>query len=395
MLATKSARLLIATGLSFAALSGARAQAFTFTEIANTKTSDFTGFQATAINDLGEVAFTAEAAGQLGIFQGDGGAIAPVVPFGAGLVDIEGIDFNSDGTVAFSDNSTPGLFTSDGNIITPIVTPATALGQLGFLPDAFSAPDINEAGSVAFQASDFGTGDLSLHLFEGNAITTIAKSPGFDIFRFSLNNNNDVAFFAIAAVADDGDAIFLRESAGAPVPLPDPLSFGTIEGPTLNDSKTVAFDTLFLNDEAESLQGIFIQNDEDISLIVDTSGDFNTFTRPAVNNTGSLVFGAGLDNGDLGLFAGADPVSDRVIAIGDDFFGSTVTALSFTQQTGLNNLGQFTFNANFADGSTGVYRADFEQDDAQAVPEPTSVLTLLAVGLMGLTSQQRRRREYS
>ncbi|MEO0707615.1 MAG: PEP-CTERM sorting domain-containing protein, partial [Cyanobacteria bacterium J06649_5] len=192
-----------------------------------------------------------------------------------------------------------------------------------------------------------------------------------------------------------GDAIFLRESAGAPVPLPDPLGFGTIEGPTLNDGKAVAFDTLFLNDEAESLQGIFIQDDADISLIVDTSGDFSTFTRPAINNASSLVFGAELDNGDIGLFAGADPVSDRVIAIGDDFFGSTITALSFTQQTGLNNLGQFTFNANFADGSTGVYRADFEQDDAQAVPEPTSALTLLAVGLMGLTSQQRRRREYS
>ncbi|MGD1899865.1 MAG: choice-of-anchor tandem repeat NxxGxxAF-containing protein [Phormidesmis sp.] len=391
MFAIKGIQLLITTGLSVAALSSGNAQAFTFTEIANTNTSDFTDFQATAINDLGEVAFTAEAAGQLGIFQGDGGAITPLFPSSLGLNTVEGIDFNSAGVVAFTENSTPGVFTSDGTVSTLIINPDTALGQIGFLPDAFSAPDINESGAIAVVANNFGSGEQALYLTEAGVGSTIAEAPEFDIFRFSLNNNNEVTFFAISGAAPDGDAIFLSEDGGAPTPLPDPLGFGTIEGPTLNDGGTVAYDTLFVNDEGAAVQGIFIQNGEEVTLKADITGDFNSLDRPAINNAGELVFLAQLETGESGLFSGSDPVGDRIIATGDDLFGATVTGLDFTQQTGLNNSGQLTFNASFADGSIGVYRADPEEGNPQPVPEPTAVLTTLVVGIVGLASQQRSR----
>ena len=388
-------RLLITTSLSLAVFTGASAQAFTFTEIANTKSSDFTGFQSTAINNLGEVAFTAEAVGQVGIFQGDGGAVSTLIPFTTGLTDIGDIDFNSAGTVAFSKNSIPGIFTSDGVVTTTIISPDTALGKIGFLPNTYTAPDINEAGAIAFRATDFGTSKSALFLAKGGTTTVIAESPEFDILRFSLNNNNEVAFFAISDAAADGDAVFLSENGGAPVPLPDPLGFGTVEGIALNDSGMVAFDTLFLDNMDVPLQGVFTQNGGNVIPIVDTSGSFSSFGRPALNNAGVPVFTAELDTGEVGLFAGPDPVNDRIIAIGDKLFGSTVTSLGFIEQTGLNNSGQLTFGASFADGSTGIYRTSLEEKEPQPIPEPNSVLSLLGIGLVGFTIRQLSRRTTS
>ncbi len=41
-----------------------------------------------------------------------------------------------------------------------------------------------------------------------------------------------------------------------------------------------------------------------------------------------VVFLADLDDGGKGIFTGPDPISDKVIAIGDPLFGSTVTQLA-------------------------------------------------------------------
>ncbi|MEO1684762.1 MAG: hypothetical protein AAFS06_16060, partial [Cyanobacteria bacterium J06631_12] len=131
-----------------------------------------------------------------------------------------------------------------------------------------------------------------------------------------------MAFFSIAATAPDGDAIFLDDIVGAPIPLPDPQGFGTIEGIVLNDDGTVVFDTTFNDAEGDSVQGIFIQKGEDITLLVDSSGDFTNFERSApINNAETVVFSAGLETGGNGIFTGPDPVADKVIAVGDTLLG--------------------------------------------------------------------------
>ncbi|MEM8780584.1 MAG: choice-of-anchor tandem repeat NxxGxxAF-containing protein [Cyanobacteria bacterium P01_G01_bin.49] len=369
-------------------LLGTSAEAFSFVEIANTQTSDFTNLNdaAYSINDLGSVVFTAELAGQNGIFLGDGETVGTLVDPSEGFTDFSFVDINSAGNAVFNADGNTGIFSVEGGAINPVVTVPSSLGLIGFTAEGFSSPLINEAGTIVFEANNGEEDQQGLYLVEEDVINTIADSPDFDIFRFSLNNNGEVAFFAISDQAPDGDAVFISDNGGFPVPLPDLLGFGTIEGPTLNDNGTVAFDVLLDDPDPEiSLQGIFTQNGEDLQLVVDNSGDFSSFQRPAINNQGTIVFSAGLDAGSGGIFAGPDPVADRVIGIGDTLFGSTVTGVSFTQQTGLNNQGQIAFTASFADGSSGIFRAD--PDEFQSVPEPVSGVGLLVIGAVGVASR--------
>lgn len=97
-----------------------------------------------------------------------------------------------------------------------------------------------------------------------------------------------------------------------------------------------------------------------------------------------MVFAAVQDNGTIGIYLGPDPVADRVIAIGDLLFGSTVTSFSFGWQ-GLNDLGQFTFQAGLQGGRTAIVRAD-----PTAVPFGFSPgLGLFILGACGAVAQLR------
>jgi hypothetical protein len=94
-----------------------------------------------------------------------------------------------------------------------------------------------------------------------------------------------------------------------------------------------------------------------MTTIADSSGLFSGFWSPALNDEGTVAFSASLDTGEIGIFTGPDPIANKVIATGDTLFGSTVTSLQFFNQ-GLNNLNQLTFSAAFADGGSGIFRAD-------------------------------------
>jgi hypothetical protein len=104
---------------------------------------------------------------------------------------------------------------------------------------------------------------------------------------------------------------------------------------------------------------------------------FSDLFAPSINDLGSVAFLADLKKGGSGIFTGPDPAANKVIAIGDPLFGSTVTALQFSSQ-GLNNSGQVAFWASLADGRQVIVRAD-----PLAVPEPTS-FALLSLGVLGL-----------
>jgi hypothetical protein len=384
----RNVSLAAAIGVSFTLFVSTSAEAFTFVEIASTKTSEFTNIDSStyAINDLGSVAFVAELNGQNGIFVGDGGAVSTVVDSGDGFTNFSFVDINSAGTVVFNDGAAPGIYTKSGGVITPLITEASSLAQIGFSVGGagfFLNPLINEAGVVAFIAQS-SVGQKGLFTIDGGVTTTIAETPTFsDIFRASLNNNGEVSFFALSGLAPDGDAIFVSDGVGLPAALPDPLGFGTVETGVINDDGTVAFDVLFLNELGDAVQGIFTQNGAQLDLVVDSSSGFSSFQRPAINNQGNLVFAATPDIGLSAIFAGPDPVADRVIGIGDLLFGSTITSINFTQETGLNNQGQFAFTASFDDGSSGIFRADPDESDFQPVPEPASGLGLLAIGAVG------------
>ncbi|MBD2465486.1 PEP-CTERM sorting domain-containing protein [Oscillatoria sp. FACHB-1407] len=372
---------------------GSSAQAFTFVEIANTNTSGFTSIDSIvySINDSGSVAFSANVGGQSGIFLGNGGAIDTLVDPSEGFVNFSFIDINSIDTAVFITGGNDAIFRTEGGVISSVIDIPSSLGLLGF--DAggfppFSELFINESGTIAFKVNGAG-GEGGIFTANGGVFTPIAELPDFDTFRFSLNNNGEVGFFAISPLAPDGDALFIGDGTGMPTLLADPLGFGTVEGPSLNDAGTVVFDALFVDEMGNALQGIFKQSGGDPQLLVDTSTDFSSFDRQAINNSETIVFDASLDAGFTAIFAGPDPVADRVIGVGDILFGSTIVSLSFTHQTGLNNQGQFAFTATFDDGSVGIFRADPDDSDPQPVPEPMSLLGLFLLGATGVVSRLR------
>lgn len=406
----------IALSLSFSVLAGGEAQAasFTFSTIADNRGSfdvfsnpRFTGD--TAINDSGIVAFRAfqflsEDRGPSepqGVFTGKGDSITTIqVRF-----DYEtaycSVDINNKGTVIFGRaiyRDGCSLFISSNGVVTPIYTTDSRF-------ESTSLGAINDRGVVAFTKSydDYPYVDEIL-TSNGRTITTIAvsnfednDSPFESLGDPDINNSGTVAFRANLVEGDSG--IFTISDGDISAISDTSNRFDSFGNPTINDSGTLAFRAEL--DEGGS--GIFTSNDSDITPIADTSGQFSFFgfptpygnflTDPAINNRGEVAFLAGLDTGGYGIFTSSN-LADKVIAIGDSLFSSTVTELFFSNK-GLNNHGQLAFYARLADGTEGIFRANPDTSEPEPVPEPASALSLLAFGALGVGSLGKSRKKQS
>src|SRR5262249_36589995 len=77
----------------------------------------------------------------------------------------------------------------------------------------------------------------------------------------------------------------------------------------------------------------------------------------SINSVGQVVFSAGLDSGEAGIFTGPDPVADKVVGTGDALFGSTVAAVAISEAA-INDGGQVAFWTLLTDERQVVGRAD-------------------------------------
>ena len=71
---------------------------------------------------------------------------------------------------------------------------------------------------------------------------------------------------------------------------------------------------------------------------------------------------------------------------GDRIFDSSILSLNFFRE-GFNNTGQVAFFATLEDVTSGIFRAD----PSRWVPEPTSALGFLAVGVLGASALIERK----
>jgi hypothetical protein len=388
--ATKlSVAALIAMGMSLLNISSA--DAFTLTKIADNSgiLSRFPTAEP-AINDSGVVAFDASLkAGGEGIFIGNGGALTPIVDtsgifssfVNSDLGTRSVVDINNSGTVAFHANldaGGKGIFTSkDGNLTTIVDTSGKFSGLRN--------QTINNNGTVVFTGIIDGGNNSGVFTGSGGTLNTIADRngplAGFGAFP-QINNNGTVAFFATLDVG--GQGIFTSKDGNLTTIADSTGNFSEFLGSGFNDNDTVLFRALLRTGG----QALLTSKDGKLTTIADSSGPFSTFSQGAINNNGNLAFFARLDQdpNNYGLFTGPDPVANKVIATGDAFLGSTVTDLGFSRQ-GLNNSGQIAFGVVLADGRQAIFRAD-----PQSVPEPASVLGLLAVGAFGATSLRHKQK---
>lgn len=282
--------------------------------------------------------------------------------------------------VAFSarlDAQVSGIFTSSGGALTTVA-------QISRTPTIAELvePAINEQGTVAF-FERFDPARLPgspgiIFTSSGGSLTTIADTrvPAINILAVEgnqINNEGSVAFATITRILT-GSGGSLNTIADTSGPL---NTFYTSSPPDINDAGTVAFEATLDGGGF----GLFTGNGGLLTTIADTSGPFSSFSSStsgsfaigasglAINNEGTLVFLASLDDGGSGIFTGSDPVANKVIAVGDSLLGSTVTSLRLSSD-GLNNSGELAFSATLADGTQGIFRTE-------PVPEPASGLGLL------------------
>ncbi len=353
---------------------------YTFTRIV-----EFTGpFQSTGtpatLNDAGNVAFGATNNGAPGIFVGNGGPITTVADT-SGDFDFFGFtSINGQGVVSFFANKkdgTSGFFAGPGGTTTLI---DSAPPVSGFGGDTRSSAS---GDFISFHVFTTGGGQ-SIFSFSGGTRTPIVDNSGefasFDVDP-EVNASGQVAFHGRLDGGNDG--IFVG-SGGAITKIADTDgAFAFFSStPDINDNGDVVFGGL----TDSFADGIFIGNGGSITTYVDSTGLFApgfSFGPLAINNRGQVAFIASLDTpGEIGLFAGSDPVNDRVLMIGQALDGSTVTNISVFGDY-LNNAGQVVFTADLADGRTAIFLAD-------PAPEPGSLTLLVAFFLWSVGAGWRR-----
>jgi hypothetical protein len=272
----------------------------------------FGGFP--SINDAGQVAFWAATPGltDFVIHRGSGGATTLIASrVGEGFSTLfDGPSMNSAGTVAMRGGPPVGVYLGSGGSLTPLYK----VGD-GFVLDVASDPTFNDAGQIVFLGRN-PSGIDGMFRGSGGALSTIATTESGSLFSGfpggvgGMNSNGVVAFDAFLAAG--GEGIFTSTGVGSPI------------------------------------------------TIADSSGPFDDFRgSPSISGFG-LAFTASLDaGGTVGIFTGGDPVTNKLIKVGDPLLGSTVAFIRNLGRSAMNDKGEIAFVAGLANDDVVVVRASF------------------------------------
>ena len=146
-------------------------------------------------------------------------------------------------------------------------------------------------------------------------------------FSFSLNDHGHVAFVGLVEGGTAPEGVFvasygvIRKVMAVGYPFPTLGYFKAFAFPALNDVGDVAF---FASGEDLAQGGIFTFSRTMLTKVVVTGdptpigGQFDdVYSKPALNNSGEVVFGAQISDGRKGIFLSSGGVIQKVVAAGD------------------------------------------------------------------------------
>lgn len=324
---------------------------------------------APAINNAGELAFLMTRSGNLqpptqGLWRGNGG---PLTLLSSEFVYPDTVTMNNQGEVAYVGQA-GGVWGVYKNVSGAPVTIASELDYHDINDALIGGPvpaELDDAGRVLFNAiANGGPAQQMAYLGSGGPATPVAPS---DVGQ-AINNLGLVAVSAntntqVVGIPPVGPTTLL---AGLPpgylaIGFPQINNAGDVLASLYNGS---GFDLYHFDQGAPTFLA------HQVGLAYD------------INNAGGIAFAATL-GGVSGIYTGTNPLTDRVIGIGDPLFGSTLTQISFGSD-GLNDLGQVGFYYKLANGRSGVALAT-------PVPEPAT-LTLASAAAVALCLTARRRK---
>ncbi|MGF1590203.1 MAG: calcium-binding protein [Pleurocapsa sp.] len=246
-------------------------------------------------------------------------------PFNA----LTGLDLNDRGTILYV----------QGNLLNVPVD----------FPVATNIFTLNAEGVTTTIASTdgiFSSFDVGLDTIGGDGpLTSLDISP-------SINESEQVAFSA--GLDAGGQGIFVGDGESITEIANSYGEFDLFSSPDINDEGAIAF----LAQRDNGSRGIYLNSYGETELLVDDSEQFSFFnSQPALNNNGEVAFYAELDDGSAGIYVASEIGNELVVSVGDQVDDSTVKDLVIVQD-GLNDYGQVAFQAELADGSFAIFRAE-------------------------------------
>ena len=350
---------------------------FNLVEVITTEAPEITSISiAPDINDAGTLAFIAtNADSETEIFKiGSNGTLVSVVKESQIVSEFSHLDLNlslnNNDAILYSISArVPPLGQGNIRLILDENGTSTTIEQRTIYPreskiyQEVYLSDLNSA-LVAFSFSAPSSSTRELFMLDAEGTTeTIASSGsigdrhiGFSSLGDAVfNNQNLVAYAALDLTFGDRSPTAFERNTLASDGTVIPIEEGSVGDLALNDSGLLVFSTSKAT-ETGTLEEVFQTRSGQISLLCNSDGLFASFEEIVMNNSEEIVFSAFLDDGREGIFAGFDPISDRIVAVGDSLSGSTVVDLEFSAE-GLNNEGSISFKAQLADGTVGIYQA--------------------------------------
>lgn len=249
-----------------------------------------------------------------------------------------------------------------------------------------SPPTQNQAGEVAFSAKiEDGEAAQGVFLFANGQLSTVTKlgkgaslREGADYPVIpALNNRGEVAFRALLPdEAAETPGIFVAEGGNVQTVATDnaltpsgtrlTLTTDSTSPLTLNDAGSTAFVAGFKENRQKF--GIFVASKVGELKHIASTGDptplggtFASFVPPHLNNSGDVVFGAGVSGGAApeGLFLYAKGEITKLVASGDGTPLGEQFSLTIGMQPPpiLNDHGQVAFKAGLVEEGTQAYHS--------------------------------------
>ena len=303
-----------------------------------------------SIDPRGRVAFQASLrSGGSGVFLARDGSIADLALTGDLIDDfMSHPDISSDGSwcaYATLRSGEQAVVLGRAGRVAPIADTRGSLTRIGPL-----GPVMNEAGVVAFRADT----DSDRHVIfkaDGASIVPVADSRRFSAFHGLpvINRSGRVVF---RADFEGGGQGIIADDHGVPITLADTTGAFAELGrfPCLNEAGLVAFSATLRDGRA----GVFLATGDEVVPVVAAAGEFESVRAALLDDGGGVLFFATPRGGALGVY---DAMSRKVLSIGDDLFGSTVTDFALNPVS-INGAGQFALRLKLENQKQLIVRAD-------------------------------------